>query len=236
MQQERLLVLPNPYTFIDGDGEPQGACPADPGHAAGKRMWVGAKLDPKRTQFQADYADRPKVRRGGRDTAWTGDPRPRPQTVKFTFAKESVDIPSTAHYLDRIREGSLIAANEETFAKVFGGRAKYVEPAQALADARSRAFDEYKAATGKDPAFTREEAPQVAEAATTADAETPAHIPTLPATAPEADGAPPADSAGPEAPEFVERTGDLQPIREATDAFANASTDTTPAEAHGGTK
>ena len=205
--QERLLVLPNPYTFIDGDGEPQGACPADPDHGGGKRMWVGAKLDPKRTQFIEDYADR---RTGVR---WKGDPRPRPQSVKFKFSTEPVDIPSTAHYLDRIREGSLIAANEGTFAKVHGGRAKYVEPTQALAEARGRAFDEYKAAHGKDPAFAREEAAESAKPA--------AHA---------------ASFAGIDFPAVQVRVGELQPGRDALQDLALASADTAPAAALGGTK
>ncbi len=171
--QERLLVLPNPYTFIDGDGEPQGACPADPGHAAGKRMWVGAKLDPQRTKFLDDYEDRRK------GLKWKGDPRPRPQATKFSFATEPVDIPSTPHYLDRIREGSLIAADAETFAKAFGGRAKYVEPARALAEARRRAFEEHRDATGKDPAFPRETPAAVSPPAAKPHADTaPAKAPT----------------------------------------------------------
>jgi hypothetical protein len=198
--QERLLVLPNPYTFIDGDGEPQGACPADPDHAAGKRMWVGAKLDPQRTKFLEDHKDR----RNG--LKWKGDPRPRPQAVKFTFSARPVEIPSTPHYLDRIREGSLIAADAETFAKAFGGRAKYVAPVLALAEARRRAFDEHKAATGQDPAFTREEGTAARPADSTAVIDGPEGRLVLP-------------------PPDIK----LPPI-------ARSSADTAPAEAPGGTK
>jgi hypothetical protein len=173
--QETLLVLPNPYVFIDGDGEPQGACPADgPNHARGKRMWIGAKIDPARTKHLPDYEDRPKTRRGGKDVAWSGDSRPRPQTTKFVFAAKPVEIPKTPHYLDRIRGGELVAADEATHAKAFGGRVKYLAPDIALADARRAAFDEFKAAHGKAPAFSREESPSK----TTAAAAPPADAPT----------------------------------------------------------
>ncbi len=225
MEQERLLVLPNPYTFIDGDGEPQGACPADPTHAGGARMWVGATLDRKRTKHVADYTDRPKLRRGGTDVAWSGDPRPRPQVTKFAFASQPVEIPSTPHYLDRIREGSLIAADADTFAKVHGGPAKYVEPAQALAEARKKAFDEFRAAHGKDPAFAREEA----EAAP-------------PAVEAARDGAVDIRELGEQmkrigapaqAADAQSKTGDLQPGRDALQDLALHSADTAPT---GGTK
>jgi hypothetical protein len=173
--QETLLVLPNPYVFIDGDGEPQGACPADgPNHARGKRMWIGAKLDTARTKHLPDYEDRPKTRRGGKDVAWSGDSRPRPQTTKFVFSAKPVEIPETPHYLDRIRCGELVAADEATFAKAFGGRAKFRAPEAVLAEKRARAFDDFKAAYGKAPAFSREEAPPK----TTAAAMSPADAPT----------------------------------------------------------
>lgn len=139
---ETLKVVPNPYTFIDQDGEPQGACPPDVEHSAGKRMWVGARLDDGRTKVL-------KVKRE------PGDYRLFDQVTKFVFEPGPIEIPMTPHYLDRIREGDLIAADERSYAKACGSTKGYLPPEKALAEARAKAFDDYKAGYSEEPAFSR---------------------------------------------------------------------------------
>ena len=149
MQQETLRVLPNPYTFIDADGEPQGAYPADPSHHGGKRMWIGAKLDPARTKIDAE-ADR---RMRGQTGAWKGDDRPSPQTTKFVFVTESITIPLTAHYLDGIRTGALLAADEESYRKAFGTSKGFLPTQEIVAEERAQAAAGFFAERGRAPGW-----------------------------------------------------------------------------------
>ncbi len=158
MQQETLLVLPNPYTFIDADGEPQGAYPADPSHHGGKCKWIGAKLDSARTKIDTE-ADR---RMRGQTGAWKGDDRPSPQTTKFVFVDKPVTIPLTAHYLDGIRSGALLAADEESYRKAFGTTRGFLPAEDIVAEERAQAAAMFEAARGKPPTW----APTAPEATT----------------------------------------------------------------------
>lgn len=139
---QTLNVIPNPYTFVDHDGEAQGACPPDVEHSAGKRMWIGARLDNGRTKIL-------KEKRA------PGDYRPFDQVTKFVFDEGPIEIPMTPHYLVRIREGDLIAADERSYVKACGNKVGYLPPEQALAEARAKAFDNYVAGYAEPPAFTR---------------------------------------------------------------------------------
>jgi len=189
MQQETLRVLPNPYTFIDADGEPQGAYPADPSHHGGKRMWIGAKLDPARTKLDPE-ADR---RMRGQTGAWKGDDRPSPQTTKFVFVTEPITIPLTAHYLDGIRTGALLAADEESYRKTFGTTKGYEPPEKIVATERAQAAAGFSAERGRAPGWAEapraEQAPEAAPQGSQGPAPAAPESPPAPVTAGPTSGA-----------------------------------------------
>jgi hypothetical protein len=209
--QETIRVLPNRFTFVDQDGEAIGVCTGAPPHNAGERIWIGARLCQKRTRFvdQRDWKGRGAGGRTVAEKPWKGDTRPREQTTKFVFVTEPVEIPALPQYLDAVRNGELIAADEATHQKAFGTSARkpFVPPADVLAAARAQAFDDYVAEQGKPPAFTRTEdkvpaapveVPEIVEAPAiaTSPAETPAEptttgephaVDSMPATASEGD-------------------------------------------------
>lgn len=146
-KQQTLRVVPNPYCHLDEDGEPAGACPADPAHAGGARRWVGAVLDTERTKLLDRDSEGRKIRRPKWDTTGTD------QITKFKFSADVVELPQSVYYLDRIRDGELIAADEETSRKAFGAGSKYVPAKEALAKHRGLAVERHEAAYGEKPAF-----------------------------------------------------------------------------------
>lgn len=108
-----LRVATNPYLHVDHLRRPCASCPADPKDPryfdAAKdrnlevRGWVGARL----------AGDPPLLRKGGGRGAGPADPSPR-HDVTFEFRFATFEIPETRFYLDRIREGALLPADEAT--------------------------------------------------------------------------------------------------------------------------
>jgi hypothetical protein len=142
-----LLVLPNPFIHLDEDGEPMGACPADPVHAGKRRMWIGAELDPVRTVVEK----RPPT--AGKARLADADDRDLDQVTKFSFVTQPVEIPMTTYYLQRIRDGELLAADRQTYRHVFGSVDGYLNPAEVVARERGMAIDRHIAHWGEPPEF-----------------------------------------------------------------------------------
>lgn len=102
--QNRLLVLPNPGHTKDHLGRPACAIPADPLEHTSFRRWIGAK--PKTS------VKRPKVTRmiGGQLTTLVE----ADYDIEWEFSATPVEIPNTGYYRDRLKEGSLLPADEAT--------------------------------------------------------------------------------------------------------------------------
>jgi hypothetical protein len=135
---DRLLsVLPNPYHALGPTGQPAGVVmfEPDPGgfSSASWRGYVGARIDEKNTVV--------------RDVLALGDIRSARQDTAYTFDTHTpVAVPISPYYLERLREGSLLAADART-ARIAG--VKFVDPGEAIATARDAARERWKALTGE---------------------------------------------------------------------------------------
>jgi hypothetical protein len=135
---DRLLsVLPNPYHALGPTGLPAGAVmfEPDPGgfSSASHRGYVGASIDTKSTVV--------------RDVLAPGDIRSARQDTFYTFdTHHPVAVPISTYYFERLREGSLVAADART-ARLAG--VKFVEPDEAIAATREAARERWKALTGE---------------------------------------------------------------------------------------
>lgn len=145
-----LQVYPNPYAHLDHKGRLAGACSREAEHDVrpGDRRWVGASLDAEKCSGKERGA---------------GDIRSPATDVVFTFETTKQRVPDTKHARDRIREGSLIVADEET-AEAIGVR--YEDPRAVLARARAGALHTWKehaprrrAAFLSDPPYTPTDLP-----------------------------------------------------------------------------
>jgi hypothetical protein len=136
-----MQVLPNPYRVLDAESRPTAVVPCHPRHAPGE--FVGATrslvvlekaefIDIKRTVAGQKVVDR-QLTKYDRSKA------------TFVFSTEPVQVPGEgavgAYYRDRVREGSLIAADQVT-ARACG--VAFNAPDQALAQERDAAVKEYE--------------------------------------------------------------------------------------------
>lgn len=137
-----LVVATNPYQHVDHLGRPCACCPMDvhdpryfskAKHSADVSFVVGTSRSAPTGWRRADNPE--LVRRGGGRGAGAADPSPRYDiTIEFRFA--AFEIPETRFYLDRIREGALLPADEAT-AKAAKVRFVPVEQAREAARRRS---------------------------------------------------------------------------------------------------
>jgi hypothetical protein len=161
-----ILVATNPYRHVDHLKRPCAACPAD--HKDPRyfdpakdrnveiRGWVGARL-----------ADNPPLlRKGGGRGAGPADPSQR-HDVTFEFRFAPFQIPETRFYLDRIREGALLAADEAT-AKA--ARVCFVDVAKAREAARRASGSDQPVSWIDPPPPAEPEQPKPESAPTPADA------------------------------------------------------------------
>lgn len=142
-------VYPNPFAAFDKNGVPCGVCPRDPdADAGGPGMFVGARVDKKNTRVLQDFASINGAKFGSHVGAMIarGEIRSPRQVTLYEYmgvescdpelaaklgAKDAIEIPATKYYKDRLRDGSLIAADIKTSraAKLIG----FQPPAQVLA-------------------------------------------------------------------------------------------------------
>lgn len=156
-------VYPNPFTFLDHEGQPAGTFAFDPDHGAGSRRWVGAVVD---RSIGPD--GKPKTRAlpqpGDLTVAIQGpiDPNTKRPTVQrvhvdrapmkrivfaFDLAAPSI-VTNASHYWRGLRDGDLIAADEATALAV---GVAYQDPFEALAEAAEAAVKEWQGNYGKPP-------------------------------------------------------------------------------------
>lgn len=125
-------VYPNPFHVVDKQGTPCALCPRDPDQdAGGPGLYVGARPDKKHTQILQDFVAINAEKVGPRfaTMAARNEPRSPQQITRYEYmgipsldpelaqklaAKDPIEIPATKYYRERLREGSIIAADIET--------------------------------------------------------------------------------------------------------------------------
>lgn len=112
-----MQVLPNPYRSLDADGKPTAIVPCHSRHAPGE--FVGATKTLNVLQ-KATTIDIKRVVNGRTVIEPMIEQFDRSK-ASFTFSLEPVQVPAEgavgAYYRDRVREGSLVAADEATARK-----------------------------------------------------------------------------------------------------------------------
>ncbi len=125
-----LRVFPNPWSApLDKHGSPCGICPRDPdSDGGGPGQYVGARVDRKRTVVLQKLEAYDRVRSARQNTfyEYLGIASDDAELGAKLAAKEPVEVPKTPYYKDRLRDGSLIAADEET-ARI--AKVRFVAPA-----------------------------------------------------------------------------------------------------------
>jgi hypothetical protein len=129
---QTLKVYPNPFAAFDKNGVPCGVCPRDPdADAGGPGHFVGARLDTVNTKILQDFRAMNARRYGAAMGAalaaheirspiqatfyeYMGVPSCDPELAEKLAGKDAVELPVTKYYKDRLREGSLLAADAAT--------------------------------------------------------------------------------------------------------------------------
>jgi hypothetical protein len=107
LPKKTVRVLPNPWAFVHHDHGPQGVCHRDTGGRGSEPAFIGAELDPVKTQITEQREAQ--------------DPRNSRQVTSFRFPalnakldgpsdefKGGIELPKTPYYLDRLRDGDLV--------------------------------------------------------------------------------------------------------------------------------
>lgn len=132
-----LSVLPNPFFALDAYGMPSGACRYDPEVGRpGVVHYIGVDVSIAVDPNQPAPND-PKRKRA----------TPK-QTVSYAWTQKPVQIPATQLHVDYIRSGAVLAADK---ASARACRIWFVEPAEALRQARAAAVIRWRAERGEDP-------------------------------------------------------------------------------------
>lgn len=138
---QTMRVYPNPFAAFDKDGHPCGVCPRDPeSDGGGPGQFVGARIDSKETKVLQDFGKSAKfgdhaaheLRTPLQRTKYSylGISSMDPELPTLLANKEPVEIPVTSYYKERLREGSIVAADLETAQRA---RTPFTPPAQLFA-------------------------------------------------------------------------------------------------------
>ena len=112
------MVLPNPFSAFDKEGAPCGICPRDPdGDGGAPGRFVGARVDRDNTEKLQKFKNpQHEIRSEMQRTRYEylGIPNIDPELAQKLATKEPIRLPVTKYYKDRLREGSLLAADQAT--------------------------------------------------------------------------------------------------------------------------
>lgn len=145
-----LRVYPNPYASLDAEGNPDGVVRYDPTLGLpGVVHYVGARV-------AARWADRSAAPAGPLrpppSVSRTNDGRFRRVAREAVFDGAPVEIPDSPYHRERVRDGSLVAADERS-ARACG--VPFVAREVALDRAKGRACERFKAQTGVLPPWAK---------------------------------------------------------------------------------
>lgn len=151
-----LQVIPNPYRVLDADGKPTAIVPCHSKHAPGE--FVGATKTLV-VESPAEFVD-VKRKVGDREVKEAKLAAFDRSKASFTFSFEPVGVPGEGaaggYYLKRVREGSLIAADQAT-ARACG--VAHVAPKDVLAKEREVAAKEFERQFGAPPDWAKDTKP-----------------------------------------------------------------------------
>jgi len=151
-----LQVIPNPYRVLDADGKPTAIVPCHSKHAPGE--FVGATKTLV-VESPAEFVDVTR-KVNGRDIKEQKLAAYDRSKASFTFSFEPVSVPAEgaagSYYLKRVREGSLIAADQAT-ARTCG--VPFVQPRDVLAKERAAAAKEFERQFGAVPDWANDTKP-----------------------------------------------------------------------------
>ncbi len=142
LPKKTIRVLPNPWAFVHHEIGPQGRCHEDTGGRGSTPRYIGAELCPDKTVKLADYESQPN------------ETRLDPWQIVFRFPaldasllvpakgfEKGIELPKTAYYLDRLRDGDLIPADSRS--------AEHGARYATLAEAKAAAVADFEAHYGE---------------------------------------------------------------------------------------
>ena len=136
-----LLVLPNPFLSLDGDGNPAHACPCAAKHVAGSAQYVGATRTIN-VQVASEKVTLQSPGRPGQKPRTATAITPERSKAVYTFTEKPVEIPDLPQYRKAIQNGDILAADAYTAQRA--GIA-FVEPREILARSRDVAAKQWAA-------------------------------------------------------------------------------------------
>lgn len=110
-----LRVYPNPWLALDKNGVPCAVCPRDPDQdGGGPLQFVGARIDKARTVVTQKLMRGDDIRSPMQNTGYTylGFSADDPELRSKIFWAEPIEVPSTNYYRARLRDRSLLSADE----------------------------------------------------------------------------------------------------------------------------
>jgi hypothetical protein len=214
LPKKTIRVLPNPWAFIHHELGPQGHCHEDTGGRGTTPRYIGSEVCPEKTVKLADYESDPT------------ETRLDPWRIVFRFPaldadllapaegfEKGIELPKTAYYLDRLRDGDLIPADERS--------AEHGARFATLAEAKAAAVADFEAHYGEG-SFAEvmgELASLTARAGASDVADDSSDAPKAPAAAPASSSAPASTPSAPSAPAAAEASDS-----DATDTTTTAET------------
>lgn len=134
-----LRVYPNPWAARDMHGLPCGVCPRDPdSDGGGPGQFVGARVSRAATKVLQEVPEQEQQLRSPMQRTvyeYLGVPSSDPELAAKLAAADPITVPRTKYYRQRIAEGALIAADEET---AQAGRRPFIDPAKHFARFRPK--------------------------------------------------------------------------------------------------
>lgn len=116
LPKKTIRVFPNPWGFIHHETGPQGHCHEDTGGRGSTPRYIGAEICPDKTHQVTDYdeSDPGETRLNVHEIHWRFPTLNATLTGPSEEFKNGIELPKTPYYLDRLRDGDLIPADERS--------------------------------------------------------------------------------------------------------------------------
>jgi hypothetical protein len=115
LPKKTIRVLPNPWAFIHHELGPQGHCHEDTGGRGTDPRYIGADYDRESTKLVHDYESKPnETRLNIHVQAWEFPVLEASLLKPAKGFEDGIELAKTAYYLDRLRDGDLIPADERS--------------------------------------------------------------------------------------------------------------------------
>lgn len=152
-------VFPNPYTFLDADGNPQGVLIRDGNETGGALRYVGATVSTTVLNAAKTLTSQRRDR-GGKTRSVTATLAKQREKAQFTFNETEPDVvPASPYYRLALQRGEIFPADAET-AQAVGVPFSSVDVLRQAA--KDKAAKEWFAAWGEAPAWAETSKPAAA--------------------------------------------------------------------------